>query len=126
MIYSIYLDEWTVFGLLKNHAQALRLMFEICHHLQISLNLKKCLFATPHGIFLGHIICKEGLMVDPMKVVILLNITPPQNVKEVKRFLGYISYYCKFIKYYVILVNPIEELIKINTPYIGDWNVKKI
>ena len=60
-----YFDDWIVFGLLKKHVEALRLMLAKCRHHQISLNLKKCVFCVPFGILLGHIVCRQGLMVDP-------------------------------------------------------------
>ena len=38
---EVYFDYWTVFGLLKKHVEALRLMLAKCRQYQISLNLKK-------------------------------------------------------------------------------------
>jgi hypothetical protein len=52
-------------------------MLDRCHQLQISLNLKKCIFFTPIGILLSHVVWKEGLLIDPTKIVAILeNITP--------------------------------------------------
>ena len=62
---EVYFDDWTNFGLLKDHIASLRLMLDKCRQHQISLNLKKCIFCAPFGILLGHIVCKQGLMVDP-------------------------------------------------------------
>lgn len=62
---EVYFDDWTVFGLVKNHFASLRLMLDTCRKYQISLNLKKCIFCVPCGILLGHVVCKQGLMVDP-------------------------------------------------------------
>lgn len=53
-------------------------------------------------------------MVDPKMITVLVNIPPPKIVKEVRRFLGLICYYRKFLKNYVALVFPINELIKRN------------
>ena len=55
---EVYFDDWTVFGLTKDHIGDLRLMFEKCRQYQISLNLKKCIFCAPFGILLGHIVCR--------------------------------------------------------------------
>ena len=62
---EVYLDYWMVFNLLKDHVKVLRLMLDQCGKLKNSLNLKKCLFCTPIGILLGHVVCKDGLLVDP-------------------------------------------------------------
>lgn len=65
---EVYVDDWTVFGLLIKHLGSLRLMLDTCRQNQICLNLKKYIFCVPFGILLGHIVCKQGLMVDPNKI----------------------------------------------------------
>jgi hypothetical protein len=65
---EVYLDDWTVYSLLKDHAEVLRLMLERCRQCQISLNINICIFGTPFGILLGHIVCKKGLLVDPVRL----------------------------------------------------------
>jgi hypothetical protein len=59
---EVYLDDWIVYSLLKHHVEVLRLMLERCRQCQISLNIKKCIFGTPFGILLGHIVCKHYLL----------------------------------------------------------------
>ena len=41
---EVYFDDWTVFGLLKKHVEALRLMLAKCRQHQILLNLKNVYF----------------------------------------------------------------------------------
>jgi hypothetical protein len=53
-----YLDDWTLFNLLKDHIEVLKLMLDRCKQCQISLNLKKCIFCAPFGILLGHVVFK--------------------------------------------------------------------
>jgi hypothetical protein len=79
---EVYMDEWTMYNLLKEHIGLLRLMFDHCRQLQISLNLKKCVFCVPFGNLLGHIVCREGVLVDPAKVVVILNMPPPTTSKS--------------------------------------------
>ena len=55
---EVYFDDWTVFGLLKKHVEALRLMLAKCKQYQVSLNLKKCILCVPFGVLLGHIVCR--------------------------------------------------------------------
>jgi hypothetical protein len=61
-----YFDDWTVFSLLKDHIECLRLILDKCRQWQIALNLKKCIFLSPFGVFLGHIVCKQGLSINIM------------------------------------------------------------
>jgi hypothetical protein len=60
---EVYLDNWTIYSLLKDHIEVLRVMSKTCRQYQISLNIKKCIFGTSFGILLGHIVCKQGLLV---------------------------------------------------------------
>jgi hypothetical protein len=62
-----YFDDWTIFSLLKNHVECLRLMLDKCRQCQISLNLKKYIVFSAFGLLLGHIVRKKGLLVDPSK-----------------------------------------------------------
>jgi hypothetical protein len=43
---EVYLDDWTMFSLLKDHIEVLRLMLDRCRQFHISLNLKKCILCT--------------------------------------------------------------------------------
>jgi hypothetical protein len=79
----------------------LRLMLEIFMHCQISLNIKKCIFGTPFGILLGHIVCKQGLLVDPTEIAVIFNLPPPKSMCQLRETLGHIGYYKKFIKGHV-------------------------
>ena len=97
---EVYFDDWTVFGLMNKHVGALRLMLAKCREHQISLNLKKCIFSVPFSILLGHVVCRQGLMVDPTKIAIIVNLPPPASVKQLRTTLGHIGYYQKFIRGY--------------------------
>jgi hypothetical protein len=85
-------------------------MLERCRECQISLNIKKCIFGTPFGILLGHIVCKQGLLVDPTKVVVIVNLPPPKSVHQLRETLGHTSYYMKFIKGYAQITALMEKL----------------
>jgi len=89
---EVYVDDWIIYVLVKDHVQTLRMMLNKCRSLQISLNLKKCMFVVPFGTLLEHIIYKEGLIVDPLKVRLIFTLQPPKTTLEVKTFLGYIGY----------------------------------
>jgi hypothetical protein len=84
-----YLDDWTVYSLLKYHVEVLRLMLERCRQCQISLNIKNCIFGTPFWILLGHIVWKQGLLVDPAKIAVIVNLPPPKLVRQLRETLGH-------------------------------------
>jgi hypothetical protein len=107
-----YFDDWTVFSLLKNHIECLRLMLDKCRKYQIALNLKKCIFFSPFGVLLGHIVCKQELLVDPYKISIIVDLSPPTSVKQLRTALGHTGYYRKFIKGYGQIIAPKENILK--------------
>ena len=116
---EVYFDDWTIFGLLKDHIASLRLMLDKCRQHQISLNLKKCIFYAHFGILLGHIVCKQGLMVDPVKIVIIVNLPPLKSIKQLRTTLGHTGYYTKFIKGYAQITSPMEKQLKKDTKF--EW-----
>jgi hypothetical protein len=79
-----YLDDWTLFSLLKDHVEILRLMLDRCRECQISLNIKKCIFKSPFGILIGNVLCKYGLLVDPTKIVVIVNLPPPKSMHQLR------------------------------------------
>ena len=109
---AVYFEDWTIYSMLKEHYKWSRLMLERCRQIQLSLNIKKCIFLTPIGILLGHIICKEGIKVDFAKIKIILDLKPPVNPKQVKVLLGHTRYYRKFIRHYSDMTYLLEELLR--------------
>jgi hypothetical protein len=78
---EVFLDDWIVFSQFKYHIEVLKLMLDKCRQCHISLNLKKCIFCPPFGIFLGHVVYKNVLLVDPDKIVVILDLQPPTSVR---------------------------------------------
>jgi hypothetical protein len=117
---EVYLDDWNMFILLKDNIEVLRLMLYRCRQCLISLNLKKCVFCASFGIFLGHVVCKQGLLVDSAKIAVILNLEPPTSVRKLRENLGHIGYYRKFIKGYAQIATPMEKLLKKEAKF--QWN----
>jgi hypothetical protein len=109
---EVYMDYWTIYSLLKDNVEVLRLMLERCRQCQISLNIKKCIFGTSFGILLGHIVCKEGLLVHHTKIEVIVNLPPPNSVQQLRETSRHTGYYRKFIKGYVQITTPMEKLLK--------------
>jgi hypothetical protein len=107
-----YFNNWTVFSLLKKNIECLRLMLDKCRQCQIDLNLKKFIFFSPFEVLLGHIVCKQGLLVDLSKIAIIVYLPPPTSVKQLRIALGHTSYYKNFIKGYTQITSPMEKLLK--------------
>ena len=109
---EVYFDDWTIFGLMEKHVGTLRLMLTKCREHQISLNLKNYIFCVPFGILLGHVVCRQGMMVDPAMIAIIMNLPPPTSVKQLHTTLVHTGYDRKFIKGYAQVTVPMEKLLK--------------
>ena len=62
--------------------------------------------------FLGHVISKEGVQVDPKKVEAVSNWPRPTNVTEIRSFLGMTGYYKRFVKDFFRISTPLTRLIR--------------
>ena len=66
----------------------------------------------PFGVLLCHVISRDGSLVDPTKIVIILDLPPPKSVTQLRLVLGHIGYYQKFIRGYATITAPMEKLLK--------------
>ena len=78
----------------------------------------KCEFWLKEVSFLGHIVSKGGIAVDPSKVKDILNWKPPINVSEICSFLDLASYYRRFIKGFSKLAKPMTSLLMKNAKFV--------
>ena len=62
----------------------------------VTLNMDKCEFAKSKITFLGHLIDENGIQADPEKTSSILQMKPPTNVPELRRFLGMVNQLGKF------------------------------
>ena len=117
---GVYFNDWTVFGLVRDHIENLCMMLERCRQYQIALNLRKCIFCAPFGVLLGHVVCHDGIMVNPAKVAIILDLPPPTSITKLRSTLGHTGYYIKIIRGYVEITAPMEKLLKKDAKF--KWN----
>ena len=73
---------------------------------------KKCIFYAPFGMLLGHIVCKQGLLVDPVNIALILSLSLPMNLKILRATLGHTGYYRKFIQGYVAITDSYGNIVE--------------
>ena len=69
-------------------AMALALFGSILIPLLLTINLKSFLEETPKMHFLGFIVSKREIEIDPNKAKVIAEIPPPKHVKELRRLIG--------------------------------------
>jgi hypothetical protein len=72
--------------------------------------LSKCEFWLKQVAFLGHVISKGGISVDPSKVQDVLSWKAPTSVGDIQSFLGLARYYQRFIEGFSKISKPMTEL----------------
>ncbi|KAL5559332.1 hypothetical protein UlMin_035543 [Ulmus minor] len=80
----------------------------------------KCEFWLNQVAFLGHVISKDGVAVDPSKVEAVENWKPPSNASEVRSFLGLAGYYRRFVEGFSRIAMPLTNLTRKNVKF--EWN----
>jgi hypothetical protein len=78
---------------------------------QLYAKLCKCKFWIDEVLFLGHIINRDGLVMDPKKVADILNWKVPTDVQGIKSFIGMAGYYRRFIEGFSKIVRPMTALL---------------
>ena len=101
----------------ENHFSDLRRVFERCRLYKFRMNPLKCAFGVPAGKFLGFLVHQRGIDVDPSKAQAIATMKPPTTVKELKSFLGKLSYIRRFIPGLVALITTFTPLLKKGRPY---------
>jgi hypothetical protein len=74
--------------------------------------LGKCKFWLKQVAFLGHVVSKGGISVDPSKVQDVLSWNAPTSVGDTLSFLGLAGYYRRFIKGFSKISKPMTELLE--------------
>jgi len=109
----IYLDDMMVFSTSdEDHIKHIKQTFIKCRKYGLSLNPKKSHFAMEEGKMLGHIVSKDGVKIDPERVVDIQNIPFPRNKKEVQYFMGKINFLRRFIPNLVETMRLITDMLK--------------
>ena len=76
----------------EEHFRVLKRVFERCRAFKLRMNPLKCAFGVSSRKFLGFQVHSRGIDVDPTKATAIVTMRPPATVKELKSFLGKVSY----------------------------------
>ncbi|XP_073138213.1 uncharacterized protein [Henckelia pumila] len=102
----------------EDHSQHLRTVLGVLRERKLYAKLSKCEFWLDKVPFLGHIISKDGVDVDPSKVQAVKEWSVPRNESEIRSFLGLAGYYRKFIKGFSSIVVPLTALTKKSAKFV--------
>ncbi len=115
------MDDFSVYDNSFDHAlENLERVLKRCIKSNLSLSNEKFFMMLNEGIVLGHYISSQGITVDPAKIQIIVDLPIPQNQREVRSFLGYASYYRRFIEHFSKIDLPLFKLLSKDVLF--SWN----
>ena len=116
-----YLDNVVVLGQsFRDHLANLRLTFERFRKYNLKLKPKKCSLFNTETLFLGKIVSRDGVSVNPENIEKVKNWPVPGSVKDVEKFLGFLNYHREHIPGYAELTSTLYELT--GSKAVFQWN----
>jgi hypothetical protein len=109
----VFIDDILVYSRTEEeHEEHLRLALQKLREHRLYAELSKCEFWMKQAAFLGHVISKGGISMDPSKVQDVLSWNAPTSVGDIQSFLGLAGYYRRFIEGFLKISKPITELLE--------------
>ena len=114
----VYLDDVIVFSSdFQEHVHRLREVLLRIKSAGLKLKPAKCHFFRKQVAFLGHVVSEDGIATDPEKIQAVVSWPPPTNVTQVRAYLGFCSYYRRFIPNFSQIAHPLSRLTGKQVPF---------
>ena len=123
----VFIDDILVYSKSKEeHAEHLRVVLSTLAAHKLYAKFKKRDFWMEKVHFLGYVITKEEISVDPAKIAAVVDWPRPSNVIEVRSFLGMAGYYRRFVKDFAKIASPLTQLLRKDHHSSGHPHVKLV
>uniref|UniRef100_A0A3B1J8K5 Gypsy retrotransposon integrase-like protein 1 n=1 Tax=Astyanax mexicanus TaxID=7994 RepID=A0A3B1J8K5_ASTMX len=108
----LYLDDVIVFSqTVEEHLERLEEVFSRLQKQNLKVKLSKCQFFQHQVSYLGHVVSAEGVTTDPAKIEVVKEWKSPSHLAELRSFLGFASYYRRFVEGFSKLAAPLHRLV---------------
>ena len=94
------------------------MVLEVLREKKLYAKFSKCEFLLDSVSFLGHVVSKDGVMVDPSKIKVAKIWERPTNVTEVRRFISLASNYRRFVKGFSFVASQLTNFTKQSVPFV--------
>ena len=114
----VFIDDILVYSRSREeHEEHLRIVLQTLRKNRLYAKFKKCEFWLEQVAFLGHVITKKGISVDPGKIEAVSDWPRPTNVHEVRSFLGLAGYYRRFVEGFSKIASSLTMLTRKNVKF---------
>ncbi|BHF77227.1 hypothetical protein SprV_0502033100 [Sparganum proliferum] len=93
------------------HEIHLRQLFERLDSFGVVINAAKCEFGARSLIFLGHEVNSDAIKPVPEKVSAISTFPVPTTINQLRRFLGMVNYYPRFLPHGATILQPLNSLL---------------
>ena len=115
----VYLDDIIIFSKsIEQHIAQLSDVFARLKGAGLKIRPSKCRLLQSSVQYLGHIISGKGIKTDPAKIACVANWPVPETTAELKRFLGFASYYRRFVRNFAQVTCPLNALTQKGTQWL--------
>jgi hypothetical protein len=98
-------------GILDKYHQKMETVLTRLHEAGLKVNAAKSSFCAHEIEYLGYILTIDGIKPQPKKMQAILALSPPNNVKELKHFLGMVQYYPDMWARRSEMLAPLTDLV---------------
>ncbi len=112
-VFAYMNDSRVGFPVRQTHLLNLEAFFNALAANGLTINLKKCIFAVPTLEILGHMISATGSAPTAGHATAIESCPPPpQDIKQLQRFLGMVNFYNHFLPNCAQVSCPLTDLLK--------------
>ncbi|GJS23954.1 reverse transcriptase domain-containing protein [Tanacetum coccineum] len=116
----VFIDDILIYSKTKEeHSEHLKIILDLLKKEKLYAKFSKCDFWLESVQFLGHVINREGVHVDPAKIEAIKNWPVPTSPTEVRQFMGLAGYYRRFIEGFSLIAKPLTKLTQKNKRF--EW-----
>ncbi|KAF8697560.1 hypothetical protein AX14_001336 [Amanita brunnescens Koide BX004] len=109
----IYMDDIVVHSKdIHEHRKHVSRILHILQENKLSLKPEKCWFDKEEIEFLGIIMSRDSVKMDPAKVQAIIKWPTPKCKKEVQQFLGFTNFYRQFCEGHAKVAKPLTKLTR--------------
>lgn len=108
-----YVDDFVlVSSTFEEHIELLRKVAHRLKRANLTISREKSSFCFSRVTFLGYVLTKEGLQANPERIRPILEYPKPKTVKELRRWVGLVGWYRRFIENAAELLAPLTDIMK--------------
>ena len=118
----VLIEDILVYSRVGKSMSTIFIVLDVLWKQRLYAKFSRCGFWLTYDAFLGNVVSKEGVMVDPQKIKAVKNWVRSSSVTEVRSFVGLASYYSRFVKNFASIATHLTNLTKKEIPF--EWTKK--